>query len=47
MNKPFISLLLVILVEAVSAVVAYLKERLVRQMYPDGRGYPDDGNAFA
>ncbi|GCB02628.1 hypothetical protein [Ralstonia sp. SET104] len=46
MNKPLVSVLLVILVEAIGAVVAYLKERLMHQMYPDGRAY-DDSNAFA
>jgi len=47
MYKPFFSLLLVVLVEAITAVVNCLKDHLTRHMYPYGQGFPDDDHSFA
>lgn len=46
MYKPFFSLLLVVLVEAFSAVVACLKDHLMRHLHPDGSDGFDD-HSFA
>ncbi|WP_171013280.1 hypothetical protein [Ralstonia sp. 3PA37C10] len=46
MYKPLFSLLLVVLVEAITAVVACLKDHLMRHLHPDGRDGFDD-HAFA
>ncbi len=44
--KPFFSLLLVVLVEAISAVVACLKDHLTRNLHPEGCDGFDD-HSFA
>lgn len=46
MYKPLFSLLLVVLVEAITAVVACLKDHLMRHLYPHGHDDFDD-HAFA
>lgn len=46
MYKPLFRLLLVVLVEAITAVVAYLKDHLMRHLHPDSHDGFDD-HAFA
>ncbi|URF05048.1 hypothetical protein [Cupriavidus campinensis] len=46
MYKSLFSLLLVVVVEVISAVVTCLKDHLTRHMYADGRDGFDDDQAF-
>lgn len=47
MYKSLFGLLLVVFVEAISAVVTCLKDHLMRHMNADGRDAFDDDQAFA
>ena len=46
MNQSVLSFLLVLLIEAVCAVVSYLKDRLMRHMMQDQQGF-DSEQEFA
>lgn len=47
MYKPLFSLLLAVLVEAISAVAACLKAHIMRHLHPNGHDAFDDCQAFA